>query len=179
MQPDSPQIRVTRITELCASPRLPLCASILSVAPVSQVLSVPVCDHPLRGSFLRRSTLPAVLFCVNTCALREAVLVRHASLQPLDTEKARLLRQKHGRSQNKLQELQRGVVRAALALANVIPPYAPAQLLDVNLQTVSITEDIDAVVVLIEGEGISAPYPTRRGLLRKRVAILYERDLHT
>ena len=82
VQPDSPQIRVTRITELCASPRLPLCASILSVAPVSQVLSVPVCDHPLRGSFLRRSTLPAVLFCVNTCALREAVLVRRAALQP-------------------------------------------------------------------------------------------------
>jgi len=66
-----------------------LCASILSAAPVSQVLSVPVCDHPLRGAFLRRSTLPAVLSCVNTCALRKAVLVHRAALQPLDTEKAR------------------------------------------------------------------------------------------
>jgi len=89
VQPSSPQIRVPRIPALCASPRHPLRASILSAAPVSQVLSVPVCGHPLRGAFLRGSTLPAVLSCANTCVLRKAVLVRRAALQPLDTEKAR------------------------------------------------------------------------------------------
>jgi len=88
------------------------------------------------------------------------VLVRRAVLQPLDTEKARRSLQNDGRSQNKLQELQQGVVRAALALANIIAPYALAQMLDVNLQTVSITEGIDAVVVVIEGKGISTPYLT-------------------
>jgi hypothetical protein len=88
------------------------------------------------------------------------VIVRRAALQPLDTEKARRSLQLHGRSQNKLQELQRGVVRAALALANIIPPYALEQLLDVNLQTVPITAGIDAVIALIEGKGISAPYLT-------------------
>jgi len=81
------------------------------------------------------------------------VIVRRAALQPLDTEKARRSLQLHGRSQNNLQELQRGVVRAALALANIIPPYALEQLLDVNLQTVPITAGIDAVIALIEGKG--------------------------
>jgi len=141
---------------------------------VSQVLSVPVCDHPLRGAFLQRSTLPAVLSCVNTCALRKAVLVRRAPLQPLETEKARRSLQIHGRSQNKLQELQRGVARAALALANT---YGLAQLLDVNLQMVSITEGIDAVMVLIEGKGISAPYLT--DIVSSWKSLLADMDQHS
>ena len=156
----SPQIGVPRIPVLHASPCHHLCASSLSASPVPQVLSVPVSDHPLCGDFLRRSTLPPDLSCANTRALRKAVIVRRAALQPLDTEKARRSLQLHGRSQNKLQELQRGVVRAALALANIIPPYALEQLLDVNLQTVPITAGIDAVIALIEGKGISAPYLT-------------------
>jgi hypothetical protein len=122
VHPSSPQIRVPRIPGLRASPCHPLRASILSASPAPQVLSVPLSDHPLCGDFLRRSTLPPDLSCANTRALRKAVIVRRAALQPLDTEKARRSLQLHGRSQNKLQELQRGVVRAALALANIIPP---------------------------------------------------------
>jgi len=176
-QPSSPQIRVPRIPALRASLCHPLCASILSAAPVPQVLSVPVCDHPLRGAFLRRSTLPAVLSCANTCALRKAVLVRCAALQPLDTEKARQSLQMHGRSQNKLQELQQGVVWAALALANIIPPYALAQLPDIDLQTVSITEGIDAVIALIEDKGISAPYLT--DIVNSWKSLLSDMDQHS
>jgi len=177
VQPSSTQIRVPRIPALCALPCHPLRASILSATAMPQVLSVPVCDHPLRGAFLRRSTLPAVLSCANTCALRKAVLVRCAALQPLDTEKARQSLQMHGRSQNKLQELQQGVVWAALALANIIPPYALAQLPDIDLQTVSITEGIDAVIALIEDKGISAPYLT--DIVNSWKSLLSDMDQHS
>ena len=54
-----------------------------------EALLDPRAGSRLRGAFLRQSTLPADLSCANTCALRKAVLVRRAALQPLDTEKAR------------------------------------------------------------------------------------------
>ena len=108
----------------------------------------------------RRGLLPVVSSCLNTAGFRESSRLRRVSLPPLDSEKARRLLVLQGSSQNKLQELQRGVVRAALALAYIIPAYALAQLLEVDLQTISIPEGIDAVVALVEGKGISAPYLT-------------------
>ena len=68
-------------------------------------------------------------------------------------------------------------MRAALALANIIPPYALAQLLDVNLQTVPITEGIDAVIAPIEGKGISAPYLT--DIVNSWKSLLSDMDQHS
>jgi len=112
--------------ELGVAPRPHAGGIMPPAAAVSTVSRVALCDASFHGVASGRCALSVALSNLNTCALRESVLVRRASLPALATEKARRLLKTQDCSQNKLQELQRGVVHAALALASIIPPYALA-----------------------------------------------------